>query len=306
VRSLIAIGAVTVALLSGCSVLPDVRPESPPSPVPSYDGDAHLRQQATDALARWDAALQAWPGPVFLPVGPRFGQVGDWEPGHDQDILAIGAGQVVSGGLLPDPPSTTAAVRLVDGTTAQLPTRSATDALGPPALIGCGRGCEPVHITGARLVTGTVVTTRGPATAPVWEYDVAGTGVRLTRPAVTAPEVPVTPPPWDSAHPPAGIPYDAAIGSTSGIAVTVQFVGSPGGVADGPCGVDYAPEAIESANAVVIVLHEKHYTGPAPANLGCAMVGYPRTATVLLTKPLGERTILDEVQGLPVPTTRLT
>jgi hypothetical protein len=162
-----------------------------------------------------------------------------------------------------------------------------------------------VHIIGAKLVIGTVMTSRGAATAPVWEYDVAGTAVKLTRPAVSAPSVPLTPPAWDATHPAAGMGFDSAVATTTGLAVTVRFTGSRDGVADGPCGIDYIPEDVESANAVVIMLHEMQYTDPAPANMECTLIGNPRTATVLLTRPLGERTILDERQGLPVPTTRL-
>ncbi|GAA2643859.1 hypothetical protein GCM10010399_92280 [Dactylosporangium fulvum] len=44
----------------------------------------------------------------------------------------------------------------------------------------------PLQVTGARLSTARIQTTRGPATVPAWEYTLQGTAVRLTRVAVAA------------------------------------------------------------------------------------------------------------------------
>ena len=69
--------------------------------------------------------------------------------------------------------------------------------------------------------------------------------------------------------------------------------------ADQPCGEDYTAEAVESDLAVVvIVMRHPHVTIGA-----CTAVGAPRTATLKLAAPLGDRTVLEVQQGRPVPVT---
>jgi hypothetical protein len=77
--------------------------------------------------------------------------------------------------------------------------------------------------------------------------------------------------------------------------VTVAFTGAPEG-RDKPCGADYSAEAIESDTAIVVIV----ITHPNGAAVACSMVGAVRTATARLARPLGERTVLEITQGLPV------
>jgi hypothetical protein len=121
----------------------------------------------------------------------------------------------------------------------------------------------------------------------------------VTRPAVAgSATVTVTPPSWDPYHAPGGLAIESATTSTSSRQLTVTFTGAPD-PASRPCGVDYTGEAVESTNAVVvIVLEHRHAAGET-----CTSIGAPRTTTVDLAEPLGERAVLEVRQGLPVPLT---
>jgi hypothetical protein len=262
----------------------------------SADDPAKLQQQAHAALARWADAVAAAGGqsPVVL-VGERTGQVGDWELAVGDNKQALMAGMVVADPSLPAEVPPDGVVRWQDGTTVSVPLISAQQAV---AAIQTGTepcsDCTPLRITGSRLTTGPIATSRGPATGPVWEFTVQGTAVRVTRVAIANP-ITVVPPPWDANDPPVGLAIDSASGTVGGRQLTVAFGGAPPG--DQPCGEDYTAEAVESDLAVVVVVtRHPHVTIGA-----CAGVGAPRTAAVDLASPLGERAVLEVQQGLPVP-----
>jgi hypothetical protein len=154
-------------------------------------------------------------------------------------------------------------------------------------------------VTGARLSTVKLQTTRGPATVPAWEYTLRGTAVRVTRVAVAgSATVTVSPPPWDPNNPPAGLQIESATTSTGSRQLTVTFTGAPG-PASSPCGIDYTGEAVESPRAVVVIIIEH----PHAPDESCNAVGARRTAVVDLAAPLGERAVLEVREGLPVPVT---
>jgi hypothetical protein len=180
----------------------------------------------------------------------------------------------------------------------------AEEALRQLAATGAGGcpECVPLEVIGARLTTARIQTTRGQATAPTWEYTLRGTAVRATRVAVaTSAKVKVNPPSWDPHDAPAGLPIDAATTTTASRRLTVAFTGTPNAGSQA-CGADYSAEAVESAHAVVVivVIVIEHPHAPVEA---CLAIGAPRTTTVDLEQPLGERAVLDVQQGLPVPLT---
>jgi hypothetical protein len=107
--------------------------------------------------------------------------------------------------------------------------------------------------------------------------------------------VTVTPPPWDS---PPGISIESATGGKASTGLTVTFTGAQRPATE-PCGVDYLAEAVESANAVVVIVIAQ----PHSNNEVCSLAGYARTATVNLARPLGQRPVLEARQGQPVPLT---
>lgn len=268
---------------------------------PSGDQDAaKLHQQAQAALTRWaDAVAAAGRQPEFVPVGELTGQVGDWEVDvGENNKSALMAGMVQAAITLSAEAPPDGELRWQDGTAETVRLISAQEALSGLKADAPGSSCPecvPLQITGARLTSGTVETSRGPATAPVWEFTVQGTAVQVTRVAIAAP-VTVVPPPWDPYDAPVGISIESASGTVGGRKLTVAFTGAPA-PGDQACGADYTAEAVESSTAVVVIVT------PHPHGLGeaCTAVGAPRTAAVELAAPLGERAVLEVKEGLPVP-----
>ena len=259
------------------------------------------RQQARDELARWAAAVKAAGGQqTFVPVGELTAQVGDWElEVGDNNKMALAAGMVVSAIPLPVNVPAEADVRWDDGTARKMPTISAAQALEELRATG-GGGCPeciPLAVTAARLSTATVQTSRGPAIAPAWEFTLKGTKVLVTRIAISTHDMITVPPPaWDPNNSPAGMFIESATTVTGSTQLTVGFTGAPETSAK-PCGEDYTTEAVESdTGAVVIVVRHRNITLGA-----CTLEGARRTATANLAAPLGDRTLLEVTQGLPVP-----
>jgi hypothetical protein len=291
-RRLDLVAAVALAAgLSGCFV--------GGLPLPK-DDSARLRQQAQAALARWAAAVAAAGGQsAFIPVGDLTAQVGDWEePVGDNNKQALMAGLVETAVSLSAEAPPDGEVRLQDGGTQTVRLISAQQALSALKADATGSSCPtcvPLQISAARLTSGSVETSRGPAQAPVWEFTVQGTTVRVTRVAIAA-RVSVLPPPWNPNDAPVGISIDSATGTVGGRLLTVGFVGAPA-PGDQGCGADYSAEAVESPTAVVVIVTEHPNIGFG----ACTAVGALRTAEVQLSAPLGERAVLDLREGLPVP-----
>jgi hypothetical protein len=259
------------------------------------------RQQAEAALARWAAAVEAGGGKqAFVPVGELTRQIGDWEVAvGDNNKAALIAGMVIAAVDLPADAPGDAEVRWDDGTTATMPTISAEQALQELRAAGIPQcpECIPLQVTAAALSTTTVQTSRGPATAPAWEFTLIGTSVVVTRIAVAAHDgIIVKPPPWDPNNPPTGISVESATGTVGGTELTVAFIGAPD-TGNQPCGADYTAEAVESDTAVVVIVisHSNAFAG------ACRAVGAPRVATVRLAEPLGDRAVLEVKEGMPIP-----
>jgi hypothetical protein len=271
-------------------------------------GSARAHQQAQEALDRWAAAVaaageQQAEAVGFVPVGELTGQIGDWEEVvGDNNKRALYAGMLAPVTELPTDSPGDGQIRWEDGRSKAVHTITAAQALQDlkaAATAPCA-DCQPIQVTDARLSEATVATSRGPATAPAWEFVLAGTRVVVTRIAVAAPDqITVTPPPWDSNDPPVGVSIESATGTVGGRQLTVAFTGPQQG-ADKPCGSDYTTEAVESSTAIVVIVIEH---ANLPMGAACDLVGYRREATVELAAPLADRTVLEVRQGLPVPIT---
>ena len=260
-------------------------------------GDAKLRLQAGEALARWADAVAAAGGAAVVPVGDLTRQVGNWEEVvGDNNKRALFAGLVEVAGNIPPGSPGDGEVVWQDGTTSIVPLFSAEQAVLEIRAVASAPcpDCDPLRIVDARLTTGEVETSRGPATAPVWEFTVDGTAVKLTHVAVGN-RVVVVPPPWNENDPPVGIWLDLARGAVGSSELTVEFTGSPL-PGDQSCGEDYSAQAVESELAVVVIVH-RH---PALTLGGCTGVGARRTAVAHLAAPLGDRTVLQVYDGTPV------
>ncbi|MGK5681365.1 hypothetical protein [Actinoplanes sp. URMC 104] len=263
------------------------------------DNDRRLRERARVVLGNYEKALVARP---FIPV-----------EGGDTDVIGAGgerlqriaaAGRLEAGATLPLAPRETGTVVWRSGDPLTVRLLSASQALAQLQLTNQAdcQGCPIVKVIGARLTTMRAMTTRGEATAPAWEYTLAGSKLRVTRVAFKGGSpLRVDPPAGDPERIPEGAVAESV--HVRGTRMTVKFTGPQRG-ADQPCGADYTAEAVESRNAVAVLIREQPYTGEYPENYGCLAVGYARTATVTLAKPLGGRAVLEVQQGQPVLSVR--
>jgi hypothetical protein len=264
------------------------------------DTDPRARDRAHQLLDRWaDAVAAVGVASPVTPVGELTGQIGDWELAvGDNNKLALMAGLVGGDGLADERP-TDGLVTWQDGTTTRVPLLSPREAI---AAIGARpepcEDCTGLLATAARLTSGPIQTTRGPATGPIWEFTLVGTAVKVTRVALANA---VSVDPSFDGDPQIGLAIDSAQGAASGMEVTVAFIGAPD-AGDQPCGEDYTAEASESDLAIVVIVTRQPH-GPQLGG-GCSAVGARRTATATLATPLGERVVLDLQQGIPVPMER--
>ena len=306
-RTMIATVVALIAGLAGCATQgPNTARAPDGAGVPLRDEEPRLQQQAADALRRWDEAVTAAGGlSGFVPISEATTIVGMFEPdlaGNAKDALSFGAIDLagVSGSLsMP-----AGQVVWANGTTKPVRTVTVDEALSAmrrnssPSAPTCG--CTPLRIVAAAPVTVEVETTRGPATAPAWEFAIAGTAAKLRQLAVASTEgIEVTPPPWDATNPPAGDSIEWATVAADGKQLTVHFTGSKG-TGSQTCGYDYAAEAVESDTAVVIIIRA-YATWTLGPNEACNLIGYPREAVATLAAPLEDRAVLEVRQGLPVP-----
>jgi hypothetical protein len=290
-----AFALLAAMTLAGCTEAPRA---SFPSALPSATDPAAADQRAQTVLSAWAKAVTAAGGRAAVtPVGDLTGQIGDWEEavgGNNKQALM--AGMVASINPLSEEVPPDGDVAWQDGTTTKVPLLSAQGAIvaiESTTSAPCD-GCAQLLVTDARLTSGLVQTTRGPATAPIWEFTVQGTAVKVTRVAIANPVV-VAP---DEVGSQLGLAIDSASGTVGGNALTVAFVGAPD-PGNMPCGEDYTAEAVESDLAVVVIV-TRHPHSP-PFGGACSAVGARRTATATLAAPLGDRVVLDLQQGTPVP-----
>ena len=220
---------------------------------------AHQRAQAV--LSAWaDAVAKAGEQAAVTPVGELTGQIGDWEEAvGDNNKRALMAGLIASDRPLAEDAPPDGEVTWQDGTTTKVPLMSAQQAI--VAMESTTEApcpdCTMLLVTDAQLTSGPIQTTRGPATAPIWEFTVQGTAVKVTRVAIANPVV-VAP---DEVGSDLGLAIDSASGTVGGNELTVAFVGAPD-PGSMPCGEDYTAEAVESELAVVVIVTRHPHVAP--------------------------------------------
>ncbi len=294
--------ALTVAIsLSGCGAGSADDGAGAPYRPPTLP---ELREHARAALARYDDAVSEAQGPRrFVPVGGLTAIVGDLEPENGDLKPAVAAGHLFPEVALPVAPQRPGTIKWADGASRRVALVSADDVLAAhrqEGSDGCD-GCAPLPVTGARLVTMQVHTTTGEATVPAWEYTLKGTALRVRYAAVGGSDVvTVTSPPWDPNNPQGGQAIEAATTVKNSTHLTVSFTGAHGPASE-PCGEDYHAETIESDNAVIVILAIEPRRGAD--NEVCNAMGYRRTESVRLDRPLGDRAVLEGRQGTPVAVT---
>ncbi|MEU8470554.1 hypothetical protein AB0F30_22065 [Streptomyces sp. NPDC029006] len=146
-------------------------------------------------------------------------------------------------------------------------------------------------VTGAKLGTTTIVTSRGKATVPAWlftleSYDtplkrIAGTPSKLPRPPIGQAR-------QDSAG---GLRNVARLAGTAADGRSITVRATHGSCDDGP-----VVKALETDETVVL------YASIAGARSGpCAAEMIEQSVKVELRKPLGDRLLLNALTGRPVP-----
>ncbi|GGZ94732.1 hypothetical protein GCM10010329_15230 [Streptomyces spiroverticillatus] len=183
-----------------------------------------------------------------------------------------------------------------DGTTRKAATLTAREAV---EFLGEGSndpdGGHTLKVTGARLGTTEVATSRGPTRVPAWLFTVAGYDAPFTYPALAAPTFP------DSPIAPLPRLYGADAAATGGPgSVTVEGRTLTVTVTHGSCTGPSAVKALESGDTVVLavsVLPRKRPRGP---DEGCDLALRHSRATVELARPVGDRILLEAQQGIPV------
>lgn len=126
---------------------------------------------------------------------------------------------------------------------------------------------------------------------PVWSFGVRGSTVRVTRVAI--PQVAIE---SEDESRSAAAPGVNGVSMQPDGTVLALFSGRHGN-ADQRCGADYTAHAIESADAVVMVLHEHLNREPGD----CPHGALERAVQVELAAPLDGRAVISLGFGLPVP-----
>lgn len=274
--------AAVVALgltVSGCGDQPDR----------DAGGDAAVvAHRARQVAAAWNgsAAAAAW-RVGYHPMGdviqlPRGGLRSKTDEQAYQDH------SFVLQGKLPATGSKDGRVAWAGGASLTRPLAGAEESY--KTLSGGRVGGQPhLTVTGAKLGTMTVTTSRGPATVPSWLFILDGYASPLKQAAVAPSKLPQ--PPLGQARDVPGYPLNQLVKiAADGRSVTV--VALHGVCDDGP-----AVEVLETSGNVVLSSSVQHRKDGGY----CTKQAKLQQVTVKLERPLGNRVLLDAHTGQPVP-----
>ncbi|MBL1087457.1 hypothetical protein JK359_36855 [Streptomyces actinomycinicus] len=189
-------------------------------------------------------------------------------------------------------PSTAAAHGKVDWGTGRPLTRPLVDAKKAYQSFALNRSDGPrLTVTGARLGTTTIVTSRGKATVPAWLFTLESYDTPLKRVAVTPSKLP-RPPIGETRQGSAdGLRSVARLAGTAADGRSITVKATHGSCDDGP-----VVKALETDQSVVL------YASVAGARSGpCTAEMIEQSMKVELRKPLAGRLLLDAFTGRPVP-----
>ncbi len=293
-------------------------PSTSTTPGPSASGtlttiapDSNLAQktqQAHELLDRWDALVGNAPADaVIFTSGLADG--GGWNGDNADDLkMAFMTGRIEAAIDLSADIPPNGQIIWTNGSKQVVDLISAKDALtGLVADVyepGSCPACTPLQVVGAKLVSTSAATSRGDVNVPVWQFELSSDQTPIDPITFVAIKDAITATPMDLGRlTDSGGGLEMAYGDSQSSALTVTFVGSPWR-RDNPCGADYTADAVESNLAVAVIIEEHHSALPLPVQVppvGCPAVGFVRTASVALSEPLGQRTVLDVASAMPVP-----
>ena len=260
-------------LLVACGA--PTQPASPPSPPPA-------------ALEFWaDFPATANPRPIlwFESPGPEKG----FTSGDAKIAAACSRFRLASGLTLPSSTPSEAVANWPDGTSVSYRAISAVAvfaAMSRP-VPGANPQCTtvtPLELTAVRLGTAGIYTDRGMVQVTAWIFDGPGANGDLAYPALEPSAF------WKRSTLSDHFGGNSAIRSTDDKSLDYGFIGGPPG--EGSCHNDYTASVTESDSAVVVAL-EPYSSGNCAGSGADSAVGYFRTVTVKLNKPLGGRVLVD-------------
>ncbi|MEW2328137.1 hypothetical protein AB0880_10040 [Micromonospora chersina] len=321
-RRHLALLGLPLLVLAGCAA-PGADPAGPPAAGPSglsSSGPDHrweaFGQRATEVADAW-RPRPAWRS-GYVPLDEATVLVGD--PGFtDETKQAFLNGWYRDQIDLPAARPADGTIRFPDGTL-RVPLVSAAEAYaqldqgdpppcdgrpmapaprpkggptvepGPdgPVATQAASPCVPLTVTGAKLGSASVRTSRGEATVPAWLFTVEGLRAPVARLAVapsavgTAPEGTAPSRPVDD-----GIVAALDLRAVTGNRVDYR-------VGTGACDSEPTPLVLERDDVVVLGGGVVRSTGP------CTMQLVMKPVSVTLKAPLGDRTVLDVASGAPL------
>ncbi|MEU0333980.1 hypothetical protein [Streptomyces sp. NPDC006193] len=146
-------------------------------------------------------------------------------------------------------------------------------------------------VTGARLGTTTIVTSRGMATVPAWLFTLENYDAPLKRVAVAPSKLPRPPIGQARQSSAGGLRRIAGLAGTAADGRSITVRATHGSCDDGP-----VVKALETDDSVVLYASiAGARSGPCPADM------IEQGVKVKLRKPLGSRVLLDALTGRPVP-----
>jgi hypothetical protein len=235
-----------------------------------------------------------------LPQGPTTGTI-RYAGGATQGVALVGARHALDLAM----PVTGAPCQAVPSRTAiPVPTRTfpppatvetvTPDAPNAPVTSTQAPGCSVIVITAARLTTAHLVTSRGAAEVPAWEFTVQGARTPLVRVAVAKSDV--TEQPMVDVPP---LPTNARIAASQSVeGVSGRSLSFTIGV--GGCGGDVKGRAYETGDLEVV----GGTCAPPPVGVACLAILQFQRVTITLAAPLGTRLVVDASTGQPVGATQ--
>jgi hypothetical protein len=272
-----------VLLLAGCG---QAQPDG--AAPPSSTG---FEKRAAEVAEAWRASAlaESWRG-GFVPLQELV--VLPQNPGFDGTTkMAYANGWFRSTTQLSTKAPGDGSVRFRDGENMSVPLISAAEAYRslnrrhPPCPSASGR-CTPLTVTGVKLGTVQVRTSRGAATVPAWLFTVDEIAGPLARVAVAPAAISTLPPP-SPAPVGSGLAGATDITKVDGATLTYRLF-------TGACDKDVTPLVYEADDIVVIGGHVGS-SGEGP----CVAMAVMKPVTVTLAAPLGDRVVLD-ISGKPL------
>jgi hypothetical protein len=305
---------IVLAAVTACAVAAGVGayawwPESKRYGYPPPHKTAVLDEQARQVLAEWDRSHLGQPVRRYVPVGsdvPNNRRGWTFVLPPDAEFEQAGGRRLTATIPLSETAPAPSTVVWQDGA-AGVPLVSAAEAFTAAQQEPCQREpCDgpPMRVTGAEMGAVPARTANGWASVPAWVFTVEGAAFRIARIAVDA-----EPRPYRESFSGAEHAWvvQGMLPATVDDALTVDYAGAPPGV--GPCSGEYTAHVVEGVSAVVVVVEPMvppEWVREEARNVSCAPLspfGPYRQTTVYLSRPLGERVLLD-LDGDPLMVTR--